>query len=173
MQAIYRNQRFEVRLLIVGVLWLFAGFLAYLLAQMPGALWFLPREVGYRLAPVPLQQITDTFPMFAAIIALSLLGVWWSSCGKFGAACISAGLTMLEIGYQFAQRHDVASWILPALPYFFHTVWPFTHVERMLGSGEFDENAVAGAILGGVFAYMMAANSIPRRGWTYEQIGAR
>ncbi|HEY2859782.1 MAG TPA: hypothetical protein VGJ21_15280 [Terracidiphilus sp.] len=173
MQAAYANQRFEIRLLIMGMLWLFAGFLAYMLARMPGALWFLPREVGYRLAPIPLQQIADTFPMFAAIIAMSLLCVWWFSCGKWGAANISAAWMFLEIGYQFAQRHDVASWIIPSLPYFFHTTWPFYYVERAMGSGDFNENAIVGAILGGVFAYMMAVNSIPRRLWTLEQLRAR
>ena len=173
MQAVYANQRFEVRLLIIGTLWLFAGVLAYVLARTPGALWFLPPEVGYRLAPVPLQQISDSFPMFAAIIALSLLGVWWSSCGKSGAAFICGGWTLLEVVYQVAQRHDVASWIIPSLPYSFHTVWPLYYVERMVGSGDFNLNAIAGAVLGGLFAYMMAANSIPRRLWSLEQINAR
>jgi hypothetical protein len=170
MQAIHR---FELRLFFAGTLWLLAGALAYLLSRQPGALWFLPPAVGTRLAPVPLQEISSTFPMFAAIIALSLLCVWWFSCGKSGAAYICAGWTMLEVGYQVGQRHDLASWIIPQLPYFFQTVWPLSLIARMLGSGDFNANAVAGAILGGIFAYMMVLNSIPGRSWSSEQAYAR
>lgn len=166
MQAIYPSQKLEIRLLIIGMLWLLAGGLAYLLARQPGALWFLPPDVEYRLAPIPLHQISDTFPMFAAIIALSLLCVWLTSCGKAGAAYICGSWTFLEVGYQFAQRSDVASWIAPRLPGFFQWLWPLNHLDRMLGSGAFNVNDVAGAMLGGIFAYMVVLNSIPSRRWT-------
>lgn len=173
MRTTHPSRRLEFRLMIAGMLWLLAGVLAYVLARRPGALWFLPPEVEYRLAPIPLQQISDTFPLFAAVIALSLLGVWWFSCGKEGAAYICVGWTLLEVCHQVLQRPDVASWLIPQIPYFFHTVWPLNQVERMLGGGEFNANAVAGAILGGMFAYMMALNSMPSRLWTPEQICAR
>lgn len=177
MQAIYSSHKFEIRLLIIGMLWLLAGSLAYLLARQPGALWFLPPAVAYRLAPIPLQQISDTFPMFAAIIALSLLCVWAASCGKQGAAYVCAGWTLLEVGYQFGQRPDLASWIIPRLPGFFQYCWPLNHIDRLLGGGAFNANDVAGALLGGMFAYMVVLNSIPSRRWggertTYAQVRA-
>jgi hypothetical protein len=163
MQAIYARYRFERRLLIDGVLWSLAAAGAYLLARQAGAEGLLPTTVQLRLSQVPVQQFSDAFPTFSAIIALSTLCVWGLRCGKSGAASICAGWMLLGVGYEYGQRPDVASWILPQLPSFFHTLWPFNWFEHLLGGGGFSANDVLAAVLGGVIAYVMVLNSIPNR----------
>jgi len=163
MQAIYARYRFERRLFIDGVLWSLAAAGAYMLARQAGAGWFLPTTVQLRLAQIPVQQFSDAFPTFAAIIALSMLCVWAMRCGKSGAAFVCAGWMLLGVGFEYSQRSDVASWILPQLPSFFHTVRPLNWVEHMLGRGGFSMNGVLAAVLAGIIAYVMVLNSIPNR----------
>lgn len=163
MQAMFARYRFERRLLIDGVLWSLAAAGAVLLARQAGPERFLPAHVQVRLAQVPVQQLSDAFPMFAAIIALSMLCVWGLRCGRNGAAVVCAAWLLLGLGYEYGQRSDVASWILPELPSFFHSVWPLNWFERFLGSGGFSWNNVVAATLGGIIAFVMVLNSIPNR----------
>jgi len=163
MQAIYARYRFERRLLIDGVLWSLAAAGAYLLARQAGVGMLLPTTVQLRLSQVPVQQFSDAFPTFAGVIALSMLCVWGLRCGKGGAAFICAGWMLLGVGFQYVQRSDVASWVLPQLPSFFHTVWPFNRFEEFVGRGGFSMNDVLATVLAGIIAYVMVLNSIPNR----------
>jgi hypothetical protein len=163
MQAIYARYRFERRLLVDGVLWSLAAAGAYLLARQAGAEGLLPTTVQLRLSHVPVQQFSDAFPTFAAVIALSTLCVWGIRCGKSGAAFICAGWMLLGLGFQYGQRSDVAAWVLPQLPSFFHTVWPLNRFEHFLGRGGFSPNEVLATVLAGIIAYVMVLNSIPNR----------
>jgi hypothetical protein len=162
MQAIYARYRFERRLLIDGMLWSLAAAGAYILARQAGV-GFLPTTLQLRLSHVPVQQFSDSFPIFAAVIALSMLCVWGMRSGRSGAAFICAGWMLIGVGYEYGQRSDVAAWILPLLPSSFHTLWPFNWFERFLGSGGFSINDVIAAVLGAVIAYVMVLNSIPNR----------
>jgi hypothetical protein len=83
--------------------------------------------------------------------------------GKSGGAVVSVGWTAIEIAYQYGQRSEVASWIIPRLPGFVYQVWPLDHLVRYLGRGGYNSNDVFAAILGGLFAYVAVLNSIPGR----------
>lgn len=166
MQLTPAHWRFEHRLFIFGSLWLLAAGAGYFLGHRPDLLWQLPAPIQNRLAPMPLRQFSDPFPTFAVTIALSLLSVSALECGKWKAAMVCCLWTVLAIMFQFAQRPDVSSWIVPRLPVFFHSTWPLSELERMLGSGLFSVSNVWSAVLGGVIAYSLVLSSIPasRRG---------
>lgn len=163
MQAVYARHKFERRLFIDGMLWSIAGIAAYMMARQAGTEWFLPTTVQIRVSELPVQQFSDAFPMFSAIIALSLLCSWGLRCGRYGAALVCAGWMAVGVGIELIQRSDVASWVLPNLPAFFRTVWPFSALERLLGNGGFDPNQVFAAVLAGFIGYVMVLNSIPNR----------
>ena len=129
--------------------------------------WPLQELTCWRARPEPggsfRPRFNFVFPTFAAVIALSTLCVWGIRCGKSGAAFICVGWMLLGLGFQYGQRSDVAAWVLPQLPSFFHTVWPLNRFEHFLGRGGFSPNEVLATVLAGIIAYVMVLNSIPNR----------
>src|SRR5215469_15561758 len=100
MQATFARRRLERRLLIVGMFWLCAGAMVYVLARQPGTPWFLPQDVQLHLEPFPFQQISAAFPTFAQTIALSLLAVWILGTSRTGSWVVCGAFTVGEIVYQ-------------------------------------------------------------------------
>lgn len=163
MEARYALRNGELRLPMIALMWLMAGAAVYSLTQDAGGYtWFQPLLLQVHLAAFPLQQISAAFPTFAQTVALALVCVWVAGCSKEGAAGVCGGWMVLEIAYQYAQRSDVSSWIIPMLPPFFR-IWPLSLSTQYLGRGTFSTDNVVAAIFGGLVAYLVVVNSHMRR----------
>jgi hypothetical protein len=159
MQAMVQTRRIEFRLLFIGVLWLLAALLEYAVMRQPGNAWFLPPDWQTRFASIPIQQISTEFPIFAQTIAASILGVWLLRCERGGAFVLCGICVAGELAYEFGQRSDVSSWVIPILP----KAWPLEYVAEHLGRGSFSANHVMAIAMGGMIAYLVVLNTVPAK----------
>lgn len=154
-----QTRRIEFRLLFIGVLWLAAALLEYAIMRQPGNAWFLPPDWQTRFAAIPIQQISTEFPIFAQTIAASILGVWLLRCKRDGAFVLCGLCVGAELAYEFGQRSDFSSWLIPIIP----NVWPLEHLPEYLGRGTFSFNHALAIALGGAIAYLVVLNTIPAK----------
>lgn len=159
MQAILQNRKVQFRLLGIGALWMCAALMEYAVMRQPGNAWYLPAELQLRFSAIPLQQMSTEFPIFAQTIAASILGVWLLRCARGSAFVVTGICVVTELGYEFSQRTDVSSWLIPMIP----KVWPLNDVARFMGLGTFSVNHVMAIMLGGVIAYLVVLNTIPTK----------
>jgi hypothetical protein len=154
-----QTRKIEFRLLLIGFLWLFAAMLEYAVMRQPANGWFLPPDWQTRFASLPIQQVSTEFPIFAQTIAASILGVWLLRCKRCGAFMATGVCVAGELAYEFGQRSDVSSWVIPIIP----RVWPLEHAAEYLGQGTFSFNHVMAIALGGLIAYLVVLNTIPKK----------
>jgi hypothetical protein len=159
MQAILQNRRVQIRLLGIGTLWLMAALMEYAVSRQPGNALLLPPEWQQKFAVIPVQQISTEFPIFAQTIAASILGVWLLRCARGGAFIICGICAAAELVYEFGQRSDFSSWVIPILP----RVWPLESLPEYLGRGTFSANHVMTIVLGSVIAFLVVLNTIPKK----------
>lgn len=158
MQATLARRRIEYRLLFIGALWLCAAIVEYAFMRQPGNA-FLPATMQLRLSAIPIQQIASEFPILAQTIAASVLGVWLLKCSRDGGFLICSVCAGSELLYEFGQRSDVSSWVIPMLPH----GWAMDNLPQYLGKGTFSPDHVAAIILGGLFSYLVVMNTIPSK----------
>jgi hypothetical protein len=159
MQAILQNRRIQFRLLSIGALWLIAALIEYAATRQPGNALLLPPEWQQKFAAVPFEQISTEFPIFAQTIAASVLGVLLMRCARFGAFIICATCALGELLYEFGQRSDFSSWLIPIIP----RIWPLQSLPEYLGRGTFSANHVMTIVLGSVIAFLVVLNTIPKK----------
>jgi hypothetical protein len=64
-----------------------------------------------------------------------------------------------ELAYEFGQRSDFSSWLIPIIP----RVWPLVYLPEYLGRGTFSANHAMAIAMGGVIAYLVVLNTIPAK----------
>jgi hypothetical protein len=150
----------EQRILMIGMLWLFAGLTIYVLAGQPWSSWLRPGE--YRF-PVALDPFTGPFPTFAHTVALSLLSVWFFRCSRDSALVVCVGWWLVEAAFEFGKLSEVSSRILPLLPEGIRHAWLVDATAEWLARGSYQIESLAAAALGSGFAYLTVLNSIPEK----------
>ena len=153
----------EQRILMIGMLWLFAGSMIYFLARQSWSAGLWPAEFKFDNIPGALDPFIGPLPTFAHTVALSLLCVWFLRCSRDGALVVCVGWWLVEAAFEFGKLSEASSRILPLLPDAIRHAWLMDAMANLLTRGTFEAESLAAAALGSGFAYLVVLNSIPEK----------
>ncbi|HWG21246.1 MAG TPA: hypothetical protein VG225_12015 [Terracidiphilus sp.] len=161
MQSRHENGAPQQRLLVVAMLWLAAGVMAFVATRPGAADGGLPQMLRPGFIPSAVQPMLGPFLTLAITVALLLMCMWALKCSRDGAFVVCAGWMLVAGIREFGNRSDLAAWLGPYLPDFMSQFWVLNHMEAYLSRGTFDANELVAVTLGTGLAYMVALNTIP------------
>lgn len=107
----------DFRCVALGIAWLAAGVLVYIVARPPGIL-FLPDALSLiAWFPAWLVALTGPMPVFFHVGAMSYLTIGLLGLGRRGALLACAGWAALDIAFEFGQHELVSAPLAAAIPH--------------------------------------------------------
>lgn len=140
----------------IGAGCLILGALVYPFARPPGSAFFLPEGLG-RTAPLPefLRPLIGSLPVFAHLVAFSILSVAVFGFGRRGSRIVCLGWGLIHAAFEAGQHPAVRTWLTPRIPAFFDHVWLLRQSRAYFTGGTFDPLDLAAIGLGVAAAYAL------------------
>ena len=103
----------NVRQVLWGLSWLFAGVMVYILARPPGVA-FLPQSLSlYSHFPDQLAGLTGPLPVFFHVGAMSYLTVGLLALGRRGTYVTCAAWAAFDTLFELGQHERISAWLDP------------------------------------------------------------
>ncbi len=145
----------DFRAVALGVAWLAAGVLIYILARPPGVL-FLPDAFSLGASTPPwLAALSGPLPIFFHVGAMSYLSIGVLKPKRRGVLCACAGCAAFDIAFELGQHERVSAAFADALP--------LPYARPFFVSGTFDALDIVAACLAAVCVYALTGQTVNKR----------